>query len=376
MKEDFLRPEPDVEDWSEDLNVRLIFYIGKVVPPVVSDLQKMGYHVVSIEPANGWKADLSQRMESLGLVSSVIGYSIDAVICEFTIDGMDAFAIFKEVQRHELLKMASFILIGNAISEVEVKRAFTLGINDVYHTYNVTSADLYSRIQVLKTVKDSLRDYRSRAVYEKFSVRIRPQKRIFDIVCSFILILLFSPVMALISLLIWLESRGPILYVSPRVGTGYQIFDFYKFRSMRPNADKELDSLKHLNQYNGNGKKSSFIKLHNDPRITRIGKFIRKTSLDELPQLFNVLKGDMSLVGNRPLPLYEAEQLTTDLWAKRFLAPAGITGLWQVTKRGKKDMSDYERMLLDVDYADKTSLWFDLEILIRTVGAVIQKESV
>src|SRR5690606_17571718 len=118
----------------------------------------------------------------------------------------------------------------------------------------------------------------------------------------------------------------------------------------RLNAENELDRLTDLNQYAANGGQSAFVKICNDPRITRFGTFIRNTSIDELPQLFNVLKGDMSLVGNRPLPLYEAQQLTSDEWASRFLGPAGITGLWQVSKRGRGEMSDRERRELDNVY--------------------------
>ena len=141
-------------------------------------------------------------------------------------------------------------------------------------------------------------------------------------------------------------------------------------------ADKEIDKLKHLNQYNSNGS-TSFVKIENDPRVTKFGIFLRNASLDEIPQLLNVLIGDMSLVGNRPLPLYEAEQLTRDQWAKRFLAPAGITGLWQVTKRGKGgDMSEEERMELDIVYAEKSSFLFDLGIMFKTVPALFQKENV
>lgn len=120
----------------------------------------------------------------------------------------------------------------------------------------------------------------------------------------------------------------------------------------------------------------TFIKISNDPRVTKIGKFLRNTSIDELPQLFNVLKGDMSIVGNRPLPLYEAEKITTDQFAMRFLAPAGITGLWQVTKRGKSNMSEEERMELDNEYAKNYSFWRDIKIILRTVPALFQKESV
>ena len=122
--------------------------------------------------------------------------------------------------------------------------------------------------------------------------------------------------------------------------------------------------------------KSSFIKIKDDPRVTKIGQFIRNTSIDELPQLINVLKGDMSIVGNRPLPLYEAEMLTSDEWGERFLGPAGITGLWQVNKRGKKSMSEEERKKLDNQYARNNSFWGDIFIILRTIPALFQKENV
>jgi len=122
---------------------------------------------------------------------------------------------------------------------------------------------------------------------------------------------------------------------------------------------------------------ATFIKIKDDPRVTRVGKFIRNTSIDELPQLFNVLIGDMSIVGNRPLPLYEAEKITTDRFARRFLAPAGITGLWQVTKRGSKgDMSEEERMMLDNDYARDYSFRRDIKLILKTIPALLQKENV
>jgi len=253
-------------------------------------------------------------------------------------------------------------------------------------------------------------------------------KRLFDIVvCGFILLALL-PLFFIVAILIKLESRGPVFYYSYRVGTGYNIFKFYKFRSMDPDADAKLQQLKHLNQYNaaeeveedvnstevvnkvkelcefceqaGGGclqplyddnkmvcekifmakkdsnKDAAFIKIKDDPRVTRIGKFIRNTSIDELPQLWNVLKGDMSLVGNRPLPLYEAEKITTDKYALRFLGPAGITGLWQVEKRGRGAMSEEERLSLDNDYVKNFSIWFDLKILLRTIPALFQSENV
>jgi lipopolysaccharide/colanic/teichoic acid biosynthesis glycosyltransferase len=127
---------------------------------------------------------------------------------------------------------------------------------------------------------------------------------------------------------------------------------------------------------------STFVKIVNDPRVTRVGKFIRNTSIDELPQLINVIKGDMSIVGNRPLPVYEAELLTEDALSKRFLAPAGITGLWQVELRGKGgNMSEEERKRLDNEYADhfkgdSFSFWYDIKLILRTIPALLQKSAV
>lgn len=251
-------------------------------------------------------------------------------------------------------------------------------------------------------------------------LRMPLAKRAFDIVVSATILLALLPLFLVVALLIKLESKGPVLYYSYRVGTGYRKFRFWKFRSMRQDADQLLASMKNLNQYqaatteetvapgacscaaeggtcqshlidqHGNRicekhyyqakkarEEAAFIKIANDPRITRIGLFIRNTSIDELPQLFNVLRGDMSLVGNRPLPLYEAEKLTTDQFVTRFLAPAGITGLWQVSKRGKGgDMSAEERKALDVEYATNYSFRKDVQILLKTFPALLQKENV
>lgn len=198
-------------------------------------------------------------------------------------------------------------------------------------------------------------------------------KRSFDIMVSGTLLLTLSPLFLLIMAAIRLESKGPMFYIAKRAGRGYRIFNFFKFRTMFVGADQKVKELSHLNQYNTNTTGPVFFKLDNDPRITRVGNFLRNTSLDELPQLLNVLVGDMSLVGNRPLPLYEAVSLTTDEWAKRFMAPAGITGLWQVKKRGKKEMSVEERLSLDIDYADRYSFLYDLWIMANTPSALLQK---
>lgn len=200
-------------------------------------------------------------------------------------------------------------------------------------------------------------------------------KRILDIlVASFILVLL-SPLFLIIAIAIKIGSKGPVFYNSFRAGRGYKVFKFYKFRTMEMNADKKIHALSHLNQYSSGGE-AIFFKIKDDPRITKLGAFLRNTSLDELPQLFNVIKGDMSLVGNRPLPLYEAAMLTTNESVERFMAPAGITGLWQIKKRGKSDMSVEERISLDISYARKSNLFYDLWIMANTPSALFQKSNV
>ncbi len=251
------------------------------------------------------------------------------------------------------------------------------------------------------------------------------EKRLFDIVVSSIALLLLSPLFLIIAIGIKLSSKGPVFFKSNRIGTNYRVFKFYKFRSMRSDAHLKLSELLHLNQYKKNtaiplnteikesnvcerctalqiecesplfandeiicekiylkrkelkNLEPTFVKIQNDPRIFKFGTFLRNSSLDELPQLINVLKGDMSIVGNRPLSFYEGEKLTTDVYATRFLAPAGMTGLWQVKKRGKQGgMSDHERIMLDNFYATHFSFWFDIRIIFMTVPALFQKENV
>jgi lipopolysaccharide/colanic/teichoic acid biosynthesis glycosyltransferase len=250
---------------------------------------------------------------------------------------------------------------------------------DDYH-YGPVNATFLKRVEFIKKVK-SYKNTRGNRPYVAVTLDQVPQiklwsmKRAFDVLVSATALFFLSPICLLIALIIKLESKGPIFYISKRAGTGYKIFNFYKFRSMRTGSDAELQKLAHLNQYSKNNG-SVFFKIKDDPRITPFGSFIRKTSLDEIPQLFNVLIGDMSLVGNRPLPLYEAEKLTKDQIAWRFLAPAGITGLWQITKRGKDNMSEDERIALDMEYAMKNSFWLDMKILFSTIPALLQKEKV
>ncbi|MCC5929844.1 MAG: sugar transferase [Cyclobacteriaceae bacterium] len=301
------------------------------------------------------------------------------IISDFSIEGNSAFSFYSRISSNKFFSSIPFIIVTRESSAEDRTKALKLGIDDFY-TGSFSADDIYERVDFLSRYKKDLIKFEAAPQismnYFVPMVKMPFLKRLADILISSFLLLILSPALAIIALLIRLESRGPVFYSQKRAGKGYRVFDFYKFRSMRVGADAELKNLAHLNQYNGNGKKSTFFKIENDPRITKIGKILRNTSIDEIPQLFNVLKGDMSLVGNRPLPLYEAEQLTRDQWARRFLAPAGITGLWQVTKRGRGEMSEEERIELDIAYADKSSFWFDLLIMLRTVPALFQKENV
>lgn len=240
-----------------------------------------------------------------------------------------------------------------------------------------TQFDIHSKVAFLKKIKEKQKQPAQRkAIFAMMPPTQKWTKRAIDITISSILLVVLSPLFLLIAIAIKLESKGPVFYNAKRAGRGFRIFSFHKFRTMEVNADKKLDTVAHLNQYTINGNGPKFLKISNDPRVTRFGRFLRNTSLDELPQLFNVLKGDMSLVGNRPLPLYEAATLTTNEFVERFMAPAGITGLWQIKKRGKSDMSTEERISLDISYARNSNLLYDLWIIANTPGALIQKSSV
>ena len=299
-----------------------------------------------------------------------------AIIGEYSFLKSENFLFAENLRSHSFLRTLPFIVIckGEGFKGTE---PLDYGIDDCY-TQPVDWDVLDARIEFLQKYKPQ---YQSAMDIEETipTFKIPRAKRVFDIVVALTAILLLSPVWIIIAIAIKLESKGPIIYTSSRVGTGYQVFDFLKFRSMRQNADKEIKKLQHLNQYDGDkkdGKGPLFVKFANDPRVTRVGRLIRKTSLDEMPQLLNVLKGEMSVVGNRPLPLYEAKELTQDAWAMRFLAPAGCTGLWQISKRGKAEMSADERIELDITYAKNYSFWYDLKILLKTLPALIQSEDV
>ena len=324
------------------------------------------------------------------------------------------------------------ILMTDPMTDEERDVYMKCGINDTIGR-GATVTELNKKIQFISDREGILFDD-ERPKYHMLKFKIPVWKRLFDIVFSIFAIIITSPIFIITAIAIRLESKGPIIFKSKRVGTNYTIFDFLKFRSMYIDAEQRLQELsKDHNQYSAHEQEehktivaplgdqaeqamfdmgmesemmisdeeimlvgddfvvaesdfskqkeeeinNAFIKIENDPRITKVGRFIRKYSIDELPQLFNILKGDMSVVGNRPLPLYEAEKLTADKSIDRFMAPAGLTGLWQVEERGKGGaMSAEERKQLDITYGQTYNFMLDMKIILRTFFAFKQKENV
>ncbi len=347
---------------------------------------------------------------------------ISIVISCSSIMGSSGIALFETLKEKQFPDVPFIICTTEIISHLN-KLALRAGVADVFNS--VPQKDnLEVRLCFLIEHWSLLKRQNKAVAFKRYRTPL--VKRIFDVTFAGLALLALSPLFLIIAILLRLESKGPIFYYALRVGTGYRLFKFYKFRSMYVNADQKLKDLKHLNQYNNGGAEtkketastvnnialcnqcknagtgcqnlmyadkmqwceqqyihhkkaesgSAFIKIKNDPRITKVGNFIRNLSIDELPQLWNVIIGDMSIVGNRPLPLYEAEQLTTDEYVLRFLAPAGITGLWQVEKRGKGEMSEEERLMLDNVYAKDHSFLKDMKLIFKTVPALFQKENV
>jgi exopolysaccharide biosynthesis polyprenyl glycosylphosphotransferase len=190
-------------------------------------------------------------------------------------------------------------------------------------------------------------------------------KRLFDIVVSSALLLLFSPLLLIIAALVKMSGPGPVFFRQSRVGLGKRQFKMYKFRTMVADAEQQIQLLEHMNEIPG-----PVFKLKNDPRVTPIGKLLRKSSLDELPQLINILKGEMSLVGPRPLPLRDYEGFNEDWQRRRFSVRPGLTCLWQVAGRSSIPFETW--MQLDLQYIDRWTFWLDLQILMRTIPAVLR----
>lgn len=349
------------------------YYIGRNNAHIekLVDINMRGYGFESPEKAR------QQLLRSVGQEKTILP---EVIICEPTYGAAGIRQFIEFLRKHESFDSIPFLLEGTGLTAEGLQpfRQHTRP-DEIILLDGMDEAGFRRKVKFLRSVKGG----KGKAVLPQLEERVAPSgalgaasKRAFDILVSSLALLILSPIFLLICILIKLESKGSVFYISKRAGKGYKIFDFYKFRTMVADADKKMNELTHMNQYTGATGGAVFFKINDDPRITRIGKFLRNTSLDELPQLLNVFLGQMSLVGNRPLPLYEAKELTTDDYAARFLAPAGITGLWQVKKRGNKDMSAEERISIDIMYATKCSFATDLWIIANTPQALIQKANV
>jgi exopolysaccharide biosynthesis polyprenyl glycosylphosphotransferase len=189
-------------------------------------------------------------------------------------------------------------------------------------------------------------------------------KRIMDLIFSTALLILFAPLFIVVAILIKWNTTGSVFFLQDRVGLNKRVFKIIKFRTMVENAEELLPSFEHLNEMNG-----ATFKIRDDPRLTRVGGILRKNSIDELPQLINILKGDMSLVGPRPLPLRDYRGFDAEWQKRRFSVKPGLTCLWQINGRSNIDFSKW--MELDMEYIDHWSLWLDCKILLKTIPAVI-----
>jgi lipopolysaccharide/colanic/teichoic acid biosynthesis glycosyltransferase len=359
------------------------------------------------------QAEYFDNMQSV--LSSLDDFPADAVIAHVDSGGWELLDLIRQSSG---LGNIPFILLSNKLTHEVIQMAKAKRADDVF-TVRFDTGDLMTRLRYFKKRQWYVASKASRKVSE-LGGRTPFWKRAIDVLSTGTALLILLPLIALVALLIKLDSKGPVFYKSKRVGSGYKIFDLYKFRSMRTDADQLIRKMAALSMYNKtsepvqqmeshglcdeclasnhcksllflDGKeiceklyhlqkdqKAAFMKFQNDPRVTKFGQFLRNSSIDELPQLINILKGDMSLVGNRPLPLYEAEKMTTDDKILRFAGPAGLTGLWQVTKRGKgkADMSEEERTQLDITYAQNFSFRMDMEIILKTFPALLQSENV
>ncbi|MGN0220650.1 MAG: sugar transferase [Prevotella sp.] len=372
------------------------------------------------------------------LVKMTTNYKDAAMLCEKNSGNQQHYIIFLEkgnknedtvaiTYLKKVCRDVYIILLTGELSDEDRKAYQACGINDTINVH-ASIVELNKKIQFIADREGILFDSAEKK-HKMLRFKIPMWKRVFDIVFSSLAIIVLSPVLLITALAIKLEDKGPVLFKSKRVGTNYTVFDFLKFRSMKVDAEKNLKELsKSQNQYvnsadtenvvsdkmlemaldadhesdvvisdeevmlvgddfvvaesDFNKQKTeeinnAFVKIENDPRITKVGRFIRKYSIDELPQLINILKGDMSIVGNRPLPLYEAEKLTADDCIDRFMAPAGLTGLWQVEERGRNgNMSAEERKQLDIRYGQTYCFTLDMKIIFKTLTAFVQKGNV
>ncbi|HEY3372540.1 MAG TPA: sugar transferase [Prolixibacteraceae bacterium] len=319
----------------------------------------------------------------------------DALICERKLPLDNGFEFYDFwVNQFDTGKRIPFILLDEDKNQDTISKASEKRIDEVL--FKPIDADkLIQRILALRQEKHLPGNAPISEINGFKPYRFTFLKRTFDLLTASICLLITSPILLIFAIALRIETKGNIFYKSKRVGAGFKVFDFYKLRSMYPHSDQRLKELAHLNEYqketsasqaektnpnihslNQAGGKS--LSANGDSRITKVGYLMRKLNIDELPQLFNVLKGDLSMVGNRPLPIYEAELLTTADWIDRLHSPAGITGIWKVVSRRRlRSMTHDQRSSLQNKYFQvarhRNSFWNDIWIIVQTLPFLFKK---
>jgi lipopolysaccharide/colanic/teichoic acid biosynthesis glycosyltransferase len=352
---------------------------------------------------------------------------IEAIIAEASLQDMDGIHAYDYLKRKNVIADIPFILIDLKDNQELFNKAFRAGIHD-YYLSPIEPEKIYRQLhyfqkhpEIFKARQNNISEKSSDVELIMFKSPIA--KRLFDLLAAIVLVVLLSPLMLILAILIKIDSKGPSFEVSTRVGSNFNRFNLIRFRTMRSDADEifskedlsklnmhrteaidkcpkcaELPNGQHCSAitYGEDGeiicehlrylRKSAQVQQINfepDPRVTKVGSFLRKNGLDKLPVLFNIIKGDMSFVGNEPLPVYEADTLSIDnkkmggAGYKRFHAAAGLTGPWQVELRGKRgELSVEERISVEAKYAENNSFWGDIKLIFRTVKVFIQRGDV
>ena len=318
----------------------------------------------------------------------------DALVCESRLQGENGLGFHDFwVAQFDAERKIPFILLIEEADQGVGSRALEQKIDDVF-IKPIPGETLINRILMLRKDKPINVQTMVSEMNGFKPFRLTVLKRLFDIVTASICLIIASPLLLISAIAIKLETKGNVFYRSRRVGSGFKVFDSFKLRSMYAHSDKRLKELAHINELNKETSPGdpAMVNLESknlqgdrnkpaqlgDSRITKVGSIIRKLNIDELPQLFNVIRGDISMVGNRPLPIYEAELLTTADWNDRFHSPAGITGIWKVVSRRKlRSMSHEDRSRLQNKYYQiarhRNSFWNDIWIIIQTFPVLFKK---
>jgi len=306
----------------------------------VEEKPELGYRLIGFAD-DKWQEISLKNQSRWSIVTNLSGFQ--KFINQNVVDEVVIVLPFQSLYRQ-----AFHIFLACAEQGITVKSLF----DSYYHQFARSKTEFFQDVPILAYYSGPMNGWGIIA------------KRLIDILLSLSLLVIFSPIFIVIFAAIKIDSRGPGLFVQERIGLNKRKFKIFKFRTMTNEADKMQWKVEGLNEMGG-----PVFKIKSDPRITRIGKFMRKNSIDELPQLVNVLKGEMSLVGPRPLPVRDYNGFSEDWQRRRFSVKPGITCLWQVN--GRNNITFDKWMELDLKYIDNWSLWLDLQILIKTIPAVI-----